>query len=272
MSGKAELKYPIFMIHGMGFRDFKHINYWGRIPQALENNGAKVFYGRQDSNGSIESNAEQIKNQLEAVLKETGSEKVNIIAHSKGGLEARYLISSMGFSNRVASLTTISTPHNGSVTIDKLLCIPDFLVKAGCKVCDLWFMLLGDSFPDTYKAINSFRTDKAELFNIENPDSGEVYYQSYAFAMKKMSSDILMWCPYLVVKKFEGENDGLLAPRAVKWTNFRGVYYGSGGRGISHCDEVDMRRYRLSENKDGDISDITEFYVDIAAELKEMGF
>lgn len=47
---------------------------------------------------------------------------------------------------------------------------------------------------------------------------------------------------WLAVNRFEGENDGLLAPRAAKWTNFMGTFYGSDGRGISHCDEVDMRR------------------------------
>lgn len=88
--------------------------------------------------------------------------------------------------------------------------------------------------------------------------------------MKKMTSDMFMAVPWAVVNHFEGENDGLLAPRAVKWTNFKGVYYGTDGRGISHCDEVDMRRSRLSSKKDGDVSDITEFYVDMIKGLKEL--
>lgn len=78
------------------------------------------------------------------------------------------------------------------------------------------------------------------MFNIKNPDSGEVFYQSCAFAMKKPTSDIFMSWTWLAVNFFEGENDGLLAPRAAEWTNFKGVFYGSGGRGISHCDEVEI--------------------------------
>lgn len=270
------LKYPLLMVHGMGFRDNRVIGYWGRIPKALEKCGAEVFFGGQDSNGSIEGNAAQLKKTIEAVLRQTGAEKVNIIAHSKGGLEARYLISTMGMADKVASLTTISTPHNGSVTVDRLMdIVPQPLVKLGCGVTDLWFRILGDKSPDTYSAVNSFKTNSADIFNIKNPDSPDGYYQSCAFAMKKPTSDIFMSWTWLAVNRFEGENDGLLAPRAAKWTNFMGTFYGSDGRGISHCDEVDMRRAAFSKKKDGaeaDIDDITEFYSDIVRGLISKGF
>ncbi len=272
MLSNDKLRYPVLLVHGMGFRDFKGINYWGRIPKAMEENGAQVFYGRQDCNGSIESNANQLRAALDDVLMKSGAEKVNIIAHSKGGLESRYLISSMGYADKVASLTTVSTPHNGSVTVDRLMKAPQGLVKFGCGAADLWFRLLGDKSPATYEAVKSFRTADAERFNIMNPDAEGVYYQSYAFAMKKMTSDIFMAVPWAVVNHFEGENDGLLASRAVKWTNFKGVYYGSDKRGISHCDEVDMRRRKLSSGSDEGISDITRFYSDIITDLKKMGF
>lgn len=74
--------YPILLIHGMGFRDNRIINYWGRIPSLLEKNGCKVFYGNQDSNADIETNGEMIKTRIQSILKETGVDKVNIIAHS----------------------------------------------------------------------------------------------------------------------------------------------------------------------------------------------
>lgn len=269
----ADTKYPILMVHGMGFRDHKKLCYWGRIPKILEQNGARVYFGRQDSNGSVESNARQIEASLKTVLAATGAEKVNIIAHSKGGLEARYLISTMGYGDKVASLTTLSTPHNGSLTVDKLLALPAPAVKLCCKAADLWFGILGDSSPDTYNAVNTFKTSTADIFNRENPDDPRVYYQSYGFVMNKMTSDITMCIPWLVVHSIEGENDGLLAPRAVKWTNFKGIYSGSGKRGISHCDEVDMRRQRLSvRSENTSENDITELYLHIAAELKNMGF
>lgn len=256
------------MVHGMGFRDSKRLCYWGRIPKVLERNGAKVFFGGQDSNGSVENNAEQLRRSLEKALSEAGAEKVNIIAHSKGGLEARYLISTMGFGDRIATLTTLSTPHNGSLTVDKLLKFPEPAVKFSCKAVDLWFKMIGDKNPDTYSAISLFKTSSAEKFNKENPDDPQVYYQSYGFVMNGFFSDITMCIPWLAVYSVEGENDGLLAPRAVRWTNFKGIYRGGGRRGISHCDEVDLRRSRV------DISggDITDFYLNIIADLKDKGF
>ncbi|MCM1089492.1 MAG: triacylglycerol lipase [Butyrivibrio sp.] len=270
--GEGEVKYPILMLHGMGFRDDGRIGYWGRIPKALESAGYKVYYGRQDSSASIEVNARQIADSLEEILKSVNTDKVNIIAHSKGGLEARYLASALGYGDRIASISTLSTPHNGSKTVDRLMRFPDGLIRVGCKAADLWFRLLGDKHPDTYKAINAFKTESAERFNRENPDVEGIYYQSYAFVMRHAWSDMLMWLPSLVVHFIEGENDGLLTPDNARWGEFRGIVRGNTNRGISHCDEVDMRRRPLSRKEGEGIKDITELYVRIANGLEEKGF
>lgn len=272
MNDSCKTKYPIIMVHGMGFRDMKHISYWGRIPKILKENGAEIYFGNQDSNATVENNALLIKNTVDDVLRMTGAEKVNIIAHSKGGLDARYMISSLNMEAKVASLSTMGTPHNGSVTVDKLLKFPQFIIKAGAKVADIWFKLLGDKNPETYKVINQFTTAESDKFNRINKDSDKVYYQSFAFVMKGAFSDIFMFVPYMVVKFFEGENDGLVAPRAAKWTNFRGVFCGNDRRGISHCDEVDLRRRKFTSKTGNGISDITEFYIKVVEELKESGY
>ena len=46
------------------------------------------------------------------------NEKVHVIAHSMGGLDARYMISRLGMEDRVLSLTTVGTPHRGSKYAD----------------------------------------------------------------------------------------------------------------------------------------------------------
>ena len=48
MLNNCKTKYPILMVHGMGFRDRKYFNYWGRIPKILKENGADIYYGHQD--------------------------------------------------------------------------------------------------------------------------------------------------------------------------------------------------------------------------------
>lgn len=272
MSGSCETKYPIMLVHGMGARDRKLLPYWGRIPKMLRNCGAQVYFGNQDSNGSLHDNAVKLKQSIDDALLQSGSDKINIIAHSKGGLEARYLISSLNMSDKIASLTTVATPHNGSVTMDIVFKLPKCLLKAGCRIADIWFCILGDKKPDTYSCLIQFTTETAKQFNAENPDSSNVYYQSFGFCMKKWHSDLFMAFPYTVVRFFEGENDGLLAPRAVKWTNFRGIGRGAGRRGVSHCNQVDMYRRPLAVELNGRVMDITEVYKDIVCGLKDMGF
>ena len=227
----------------------------------------------QDSNADIEANGRQLARRIDQILQNTGAEKVNIIAHSKGGLDCRYAISVLNAGDKVASLTTISTPHHGSKTVDKLLKAPKFLVRFCCFCTDCWFRLLGDKEPNTYRAILSFTTAAASNFNTQVLDYEGVYYQSYAFAMKKPSSDLFLWLTNLVVDKIEGKNDGLVTPDSAKWGDFKGVYYGVGTRGISHCDEVDMRRRPLSRKiSDGGVSDIVDIYKDIFSILQSRSF
>ena len=266
------LKYPVLMVHGMGFRDHKHLNYWGRIPARLEAAGCQIFYGNQDSSGTAESNAEMLAVRVKEILSETGAPKLNVIAHSKGGLDIRCAIAKYGLGEKIASVTTISTPHHGSVTVDKLLKLPDFLVRLVAKCTDVAFRILGDKKPDTYKVFKLFTTDEARRFNEKYPDADGTYYQSYAFVMSSPFSDIFMWFPSLVVWMVEGANDGLLTPASVKWGNFRGIIRSNNRRGISHCDEVDLRRCRLNRKKGDGVSDITDFYEGVVKELAEMGY
>jgi triacylglycerol lipase len=80
-------------------------------------------------------------------------------------------------------------------------------------------------------------------------------------------------CPQnLFVSLFEGQNDGLLTPDAVKWGDFKGIYSGVGRRGISHCDEIDVRRRRFSKKSGEGVSDIVNIYREIIVDLTKLGF
>ena len=141
------LQYPVLFVHGMGFRDRDWLCYWGRIPQAVKEMGCSVFFGGQDSSGVVETNGAHLAKRIDEILEETGAEKLNVIAHSKGGLDTRYVISTLGYADKIASLTTISTPHNGSKFMDILMKFPHFLIRFGCAVADVWFYVLGDEKP-----------------------------------------------------------------------------------------------------------------------------
>lgn len=260
-------RYPVVMLHGIGFRDFKYFNYWGRIPKELARNGAAIYYGHQEAWGTIENNGEIIKNKIKEILAENHCDKVNIIAHSKGGLDARYLISGLHMEESIASLTTISTPHKGSELLDLLNKLPDTIYHFVASLFDKSYGKAGDQHPDCYTASKQLSPAFCREFNEKYPDAPNIYYQSYASIVKHTFGDGLLWIPYLLMR-FMGapRNDGLVSEESSKWGHFKGTFTSSGRRGISHGDMIDLKR----EDYKG--FDVIEAYVKIVAELKEMGY
>lgn len=260
-------RYPLVLLHGIGFRDLQYFNYWGRIPRELVRNGALVYYGHQEAWGTIENNAAAIQKTIKRVLAENHCDKVNIIAHSKGGLDARYLISALSMEDHIASLTTMSTPHRGSELLNLLNKLPDGIYHLISSVIDSNYKRLGDESPDCYHASKQLAPEFCQEFNERFPDSPRVYYQSYASCVKSVLGDSLLSIPNLLMR-FAGasQNDGLVTIESAKWGNFKKAFISTGRRGISHGDMIDLKR----EDYKG--FDVIEAYVEIVNELKEMGF
>ena len=262
-------RYPLLMLHGVGFRDYDWLNYWGRIPTLLKRNGATVYHGHQQAWGRIEDNAVEIQSELKGILAQTGAKKVNIIAHSKGGLDARYMISSLNMAPYVASLTTMSTPHHGSELMQVLEKLPTRTYHRVCGWINAYFGSVGDHAPDAYGASRQLHPDFLKQFNLENPDAPGVYYQSYAAEMTSPLSSSLLMAPFAIIKWATGNsenNDGLVTIDSAKWGVFKGTMKSSKVRGISHGDLIDLVR------QDYDGFNISEEYVKIVSELREMGF
>ncbi|MBR6208300.1 MAG: triacylglycerol lipase [Oscillospiraceae bacterium] len=272
-NNNGKTKYPLLLLHGVGFRDLKWPLYWGRIPNALSGAGAELFYGNQDCWARVEDNAKTIKARIRQILEETGAEKINIIAHSKGGLEARMAASSLGMGGHIASITTIGTPHRGSKTIDRLLKAPDSLFNIAAFAVDNWIGLIGDTKPDFYAVCRDFSTSYAQRFNEENPDVPGVYYQSFAGVMKTPLSDIHLSTANIIVKMIEGDNDGLVSVDSAKWGESFTLLTGRTNRGVSHYDEIDFRRAPLSAKQGrAGVADICDVYKEIVKGLADRGF
>lgn len=260
-------RYPVIMLHGIGFRDFKYFNYWGRIPKELVRNGAVIYYGHQEAWGTIENNAAVIKEKIEEILKEHHCDKVNIIAHSKGGLDARYLISGLHMEAKVASLTTMSTPHRGSELLNFLNILPDNIYHFIASLFDKSYGRFGDQHPDCFTSSKQLSPSFCREFNKKYPDAPGVCYQSYASIVKHTFGDGLLWIPHLLMLLAGApKNDGLVSEESAKWGDFKGTFISSGRRGISHGDMIDLKR----EDYKG--FDVIEAYVKIVAHLKEMGY
>ena len=275
MTERCNTKYPILLVHGVGLRDRKYLNYWGRIPNALVREGAIIYYGNQDSLGSVEYNGTVLKKNIEELLAETGCEKVNIIAHSKGGLEARYMISSLRMSGKVASLTTVATPHHGSKTVGLFLKLPKFFFKVAAFFANnITGRCLGDKNPDFYAVSHHLASEHLAEFNARNPDSDSVYYQSYGAMMRNAFSDIIFFWSHIIIYLVEGKNDGIVSLESSKWTNYKGVLRGATNRGVSHADVIDVRRWnvKIKTPDNGAVSDILDMYIAIVSDLKRMGY
>lgn len=260
-------RYPILMLHGVGFRDFKYVNYWGRIPKVLSENGAIIYYGNQEAFATVEHNGKQIQHRILEICEQQHCDKVNIIAHSKGGLDARYVIHACGMGEHVASLTTISTPHRGCRFVDVLIkIVPDGIYRRLSSIFDGFFHRIGDEYPDFYTVTHQFSTTWAKQFNTDIKDDPNVYYQSYMSFMHGAFSHILLTIPYLFIKLVDGKSDGLVSEESAKWGNFRKTFENEHYRGISHGDIIDLTR----EDYKG--FQVCETYVDIVKELKDKGY
>ena len=168
----CDTKYPILLVHGVFFRDSNFFNYWGRIPETLISNGAKIYYGGQQSAASVEESARELTEKIRTIVNDTGCGKVNIIAHSKGGLDSRYAISCLGADKYTASLTTVNTPHKGCQFAEYLLNkVPDSFRQGVADKYNKALKKLGDTDPDFLAAVNDLTASSCRDLNEKCPDS-----------------------------------------------------------------------------------------------------
>lgn len=263
----CETKYPLLMVHGVFFRDFKFFNYWGRVPDDLIQNGATVYYGNQQSAASVEVCGKELADRIKEIVDETGCGKVNIIAHSKGGLDSRCAISKWGAAPYVASLTTVNTPHRGCQFADYLLNkAPQKLKETVAAQYNGALRKVGDKDPDFISAVSDLTHTSCEKFNEACPNDPGVYYQSVGSkSVSAAGGRFPLNLSYHLVNYFDGPNDGLVALPAMKWGDDFITVAPRKKRGITHGDMIDLNR----ENIDG--FDVRETYVQLVSNLKKRG-
>lgn len=263
----CKTKYPLLLVHGVFFRDYRYLNYWGRIPKELEENGAVIFYGNHQSAASVVESAKELSARIRQIVDETGCEKVNIIAHSKGGLDCRYAVSMLGMNSYVASLTTINTPHRGCEFADYLLSkIPQRQQDKVAGAYNGALRRFGDTNPDFLAAVYDLTASACGHMNEMVQDMPDVYYQSIGSKLNKaFSGRFPLNFTYRLVHYFDGKNDGLVGEKSFPWGENYHFLTAKGRRGISHGDMIDLNR----ENFEG--FDVREFYVELVHDLQGRG-
>lgn len=256
-------KYPILLVHGIILKDVLFFKAFGKIPKVLKTAGYHVYCGTNDGVGSIENNAKQLKKQINKILKKEKVDKINIIAHSKGGLDCKYMIMNLDMEDKVASLTTLCTPHKGSQIATIILKMPKWLIKIISNCINFCYKILGDDKPNVLKACKQLKADS----NIESCTvdfSNKVYCQSYSAVMKKRRDDLLMAIPYVVLKKIgQIDSDGLVTKDSTRFGEYKGICLRDS---VSHLEIVDVLANKKEKEK------VYKFYKKICKNLTKKGF
>ncbi|QQO09987.1 esterase/lipase family protein [Breznakiella homolactica] len=260
---KIDLQYPLVLVHGIVAHDRGGIiDFWGRIPKVLKSYGIDVYLGNTDSWGDYGSNAKLLKQTIDDILAGTNKQKVNIIAHSKGGLDSRYLIWKYNFGEKIASLTTIGTPHHGvdiAELIDKQKIVHSRIAK---KALHAFGKIYGDKDPNLYNVNTQLTPKYMKDFNEQVPMDNSVYYQSYYTTMRNSFDDLMFFYLHLFTKIKNGSNDGVVTKKSADWGE--NVFEIKGG--ISHAEILDIKKKKISG------IEIPEIYVDIVQCLSKKGF
>lgn len=119
-SGYTQTKYPIVLVHGFfGAETIAGVPYFYQIPGGLSQDGAKVYEVNVSALNNDIVRGEQLLAQVQQILATSGAAKVNLIAHSQGGLDSRYVAAVRP--DLIASVTSVNTPHTGSAVADAYL-------------------------------------------------------------------------------------------------------------------------------------------------------
>ena len=261
--GVMACKYPVILVHGIAAKQLRLLNAFGKIGDKLTEAGNSVYIADIDGFGTIENNAQQLKEQILCILSETGAQKVNIIAHSKGGLDSKYMITDLEMQSCVASLTTLCTPHKGSIIASKIWSLPTWIKKTIAFFIDSFYRIfMRDKKPNSLRACEQ----------LQHVDEGEetlgfsydVYCQSYSTTLERGRDCFVMALPMKLYKHFENQaSDGLVTSNSAKFGNYRGNCLDIS---ISHAQIVDLFSKKSQKEK------IYSFYIGICDELSEMGF
>jgi pimeloyl-ACP methyl ester carboxylesterase len=109
---------PVILVHGY----FEDASIWSRWQQLLQNDTVQVFpvtfQQSNDECGSANEHARELSQIVQEVKSMTGQDQVNIVGHSKGGLDARVYLANNMDRRDVANLIMIGTPNAGSPLAD----------------------------------------------------------------------------------------------------------------------------------------------------------
>lgn len=218
--------YPIILAHGicafdrllrpvspLDNADNDAAHYFRKIRSTLTKRGFTVFHSRVSWAGSLERRASDLRDALTLITQGFSRwPRVHIIGHSMGGLDARWMVYRFRMEERVASLTTIGTPHHGTSYADWGL--KRFGGVLGALRC---LGLSLDGLRDLTREACGRRNGLMKDFE----DHCGVRYQTVAGAQSIERIFAPLRFSYKIIRKEEGENDGLVPVSSAEWEEAR---------------------------------------------------
>src|SRR3989442_9721639 len=231
----AEPRLPVVLASGfLGFDESglgtrKHISFRG-IGEQLERAGAQLYCPRLPPASSISARAARLADLIRALPEP----RVNIVAHSMGGLDARYAISQLGLSAKVASLITIGTPHLGTPLADAGHAVFGRITRLLRKIIDL-------------TAFGDLTTEGMAKFNADVPDAQGRAYASVVGRSGRLKTNPLLWTSHLYLAECSGPNDGVVPTtsqargevlREIEADHWAQIGWGRGFDAVSFYEEL----------------------------------
>ena len=251
---------PIVLHHGLlGFGDIQlgpiKLAYFRRIDRAIANRGHPVIVTRVHPTAGVATRARQLKELILRQLDILGRprDKFVLIAHSLGGLDARYLISKLGMEDRVSALLTVTAPHRGSPYADWCL------RHLGQRLGGLRLMhLLGLDV----RSVCDVTTESCGRFNEDVPDAPGVRYFSVSAARPRNRVPAFAMHAHKIIYDVEGDNDSLVSVKSSIWGTHLGVWPADHWHTINH---------RLVLELKDPTGDITPYYLEALDRMRESG-
>ena len=200
---------PVILVHGLfGFDRIgvpgARFDYFRGIAKHLEKLGCHAHAVKLPMASSVPARAAKLVAAIEAL----NHERIDLIAHSLGGLDARYALAKLGLAKRVRSLVTIGTPHRGSPIAD--------LMMTG--VLD-WPRRLAKTVGIPIDALEWLSTASLAKFNEEILDVPGVRYACVVGGMReaKTAVPLPLIAAHAYLRKVSGANDGLVPLSSQYW-------------------------------------------------------
>lgn len=186
-------------------------HYFRRIRSHLLEHDIETYHASVSWASDVSVRAKELAQNVRDILSRGPYEKVHIIGHSMGGLDARYMLVNEGISDRVASLTTIGTPHLGT----------SYAVHGLSQGGEVVIKTLKDVFGFDLAGFLTLTPEARLRFNEEARNAeakNGVVYHVYASSQERARLRSFLRHPWDVIQREEGENDGLVSVTSQLWT------------------------------------------------------